>query len=109
MTIDLPLAGATTALQNRPVQAPQMVKGASDASMRKAAVDFEAMFLAEMMAPMFAGLKTDGPFGGGHGEEVFRSLMLEHYGKAIARSGGIGLADSIYRTMIQMQEAKQSP
>jgi hypothetical protein len=35
-------------------------------------------------------------------------MMLEHYGKSMARAGGIGLADSVYRTMLQMQEAKTS-
>ena len=105
MTMDLPITAATTALQNRAIAAPHLGKGANEASMRKAAVDFEAMFLSEMMAPMFAGIQTDPMFGGGHGEEVFRSIMLQDYGKSIARSGGIGLADSIYRTMIQMQEA----
>jgi flagellar protein FlgJ len=108
MASELPITGAATALQMRPITAPQAAKGASDAAMRKAATDFEAMFLSEMMRPMFEGLKTDGTFGGGHGEEVFRSVMLEHYGKAMARAGGIGLAGPIYRTMLQMQEAKAS-
>ena len=108
MASDFPTATATTALAARPVVAPQAAKGASEAAMRKAAVDFEGMFLSEMMRPMFEGLKTDGLFGGGHAEEVFRSMMLEHYGKSMARAGGIGLADSVYRTMLKMQEAKTS-
>ena len=33
---------------------------------------------------------------------------VEHYGKAMSRAGGIGLADSVYRTMLQMQEAKEA-
>ena len=32
---------------------------------------------------MFSGISTDGPFGGGEGEEMFRSLMIDQYGKAI--------------------------
>lgn len=106
MTTEISIGGAAITAEMRPIQGPRLEKGASEAAMRKAATDFEAMFLSEMMRPMFAGLKTDGPFGGGHGEEVFRSFMLEHYGKAIARSGGVGLSDSIYRTMVKMQEAK---
>ena len=70
------------------------------------AEEFEAVFLATMLGPMFEGIETDGPFGGGHGEEVFRSLMLQEYGKVMAKRGGIGLADHIMQSMLAAQEAK---
>jgi flagellar protein FlgJ len=108
MAGDVPGAAAQTALAMRPFATPQAAKGASEAQIRKAATDFEAMFLSEMMRPMFEGLKPDGLFGGGHAEEIYRSMMLDHYGKAMARAGGIGLADSVYRTMLKMQEAQTS-
>jgi hypothetical protein len=55
---------------------------------------------------MFAGVNADPVFGGGSGETVFRSLMLQEYGKVAARSGGVGIADSVYREMIRLQETK---
>lgn len=64
---------------------------------------FEGQFLSFMFAQMFEGVKTDGPFGGGHGEEMFRSLMTDAMGKQMARSGGIGLTDTIQREMLKMQ------
>lgn len=70
-----------------------------------AARDFEAMFITEMMKPMFEGLETDGPFGGGKTEEVFRGLMLQEYGKMIAETGQLGIAESVKAEMIKMQEA----
>ena len=36
------------------------------------AQDFEAFFVSKMMESMMSGIKTDGPFGGGQGEKVFR-------------------------------------
>lgn len=66
--------------------------------------DFEAMFITEMMKPMFEGLETDGQFGGGKTEEVFRGLMLEEYGKMIAETGQLGIADAVKAEMIRMQE-----
>jgi Rod binding domain-containing protein len=33
-------------------------------------------------------------------------MQVEEFGKAMARSGGIGLADSIYQQIIKMQEAQ---
>ena len=73
---------------------------------RAAAQDFEAMFLSQMMNYMFSSLKTDGPFGGGKGEEVFRSLMVDEYGKQIANAGGLGLSDDLTQAMLKLQEAQ---
>ena len=70
---------------------------------RKAAEDFEGVFIAQMMEPMFQGLRTDGLFGGGNGEMIFRSLMIQEVGKEVASSGGIGISDSVYREMLRMQ------
>lgn len=70
---------------------------------RKAAEDFESVFLAQMMEPMFQGLKTDGLFGGGSGEAVFRSLMIQEVGKDVSAAGGIGIADAVYTEMLRMQ------
>lgn len=70
----------------------------------EAAQEFEAVFIGEMLKPMFEGIETDNMFGGGKGEEVFRGMMITEYGKMIAQNGGIGLADHIKETMIQLQE-----
>ncbi len=72
---------------------------------RQAAEDFEAVFLAQMLSHMFAGIRTDGPFGGGKTEEMFRSVMLDQYGRMIARSGGLGIADSVAAEILKLQEA----
>jgi len=74
-------------------------------ALRKTAEDFEAVFLSQMLAPMFAGLKTDGLFGGGHAEGIYRSMMVDEMGSAIARSGGIGIAESVYEQLLRLQEA----
>ncbi|MGB4057315.1 MAG: rod-binding protein [Alphaproteobacteria bacterium] len=66
--------------------------------------EFESVFIAEMMKPMFEGIETGGLFGGGKGEEIFRNMMLDEYGKMVAQTGGIGLADQVKQQMILMQE-----
>lgn len=70
----------------------------------EAARDFEAMFVTEMLRPMFDGIEPDPMFGGGKGEEVFQSLMLDEYGKAMVEAGGIGLADHVRAELIRLQE-----
>ncbi|WP_292053763.1 MULTISPECIES: rod-binding protein [unclassified Brevundimonas] len=77
---------------------------ASHAQMRRVAVDFEATLLSQMLKPMFEGLKSDGPFGGGAGEEMWRGFLVEEMGKQAARSGGIGLADKVMAHMLKAQE-----
>lgn len=64
---------------------------------------FEAQFLSTMFQHMFQGLETDGPFGGGAGEEMFRSMMTEAMGKQVAKAGGIGLADTVQREILKLQ------
>lgn len=68
-----------------------------------AAQEFEAVFIAEMMKPMFEGISTDGMFGGGKGEEIFRGILLQEYGNMLSQTGSIGLASQVKNTMIQMQ------
>ncbi|MGM0562138.1 MAG: rod-binding protein [Pseudomonadota bacterium] len=74
------------------------------AQVKETAKDFEAVFISQMMAPMFEGLETDGYFGGGQAEGMYRSLMIDEIGKSVARRGGIGIADSVAREMMKMQE-----
>lgn len=71
---------------------------------RETAQEFESVFIAQMLEPMFQGLETDGPFGGGPSEAMFRSMQNEQIAGEIARSGGIGIADAIYRQILELQE-----
>ncbi len=76
----------------------------------RAAKDFEAMFVSEMMKPMFEGIKPDSRFGGGKGEEIFTSMMLQEYGKMMAETGQLGIAESVKSELIRMQgEADNGP
>lgn len=74
----------------------------------EAAQEFEAVFVTEMMKPMFEGLSTDGMFGGGKGEEVFQGFLLQEYGRNVVKAGGYGLSDAVKAELIRQQEA-QSP
>ncbi|MBL4805565.1 MAG: rod-binding protein [Alphaproteobacteria bacterium] len=67
--------------------------------------EFESVFIAEMLKPMFAGTELEAPFGGGKGEEIFQGMMLQEYGKILSQTGGIGLADHVRDQMISMQAA----
>lgn len=76
------------------------------AQAHKTAEDFEAFFLSQVFENMFAGVSTDPMFGGGNGETVYRSLLLQEYSKVAAKSGGLGIADAVQREMLRTQETK---
>jgi Rod binding domain-containing protein len=81
--------------------APQMDQ------IKTASKDFEAVFISEMMKHMFEGVKTDPVFGGGAGEDMFRSMLIQEYGKNMAHNGnGIGIATEMQKSLIQMTQQK---
>jgi Rod binding domain-containing protein len=102
MNADLQIATlAQPALQGA-AASPKPTK--DQAAAIKAAQDFEAVFITELLGSMFEGIKTDGPFGGGPGEQIFRSLLLDRYGQSLASQGGFGLADAVKRQLLATQE-----
>ncbi|WP_404384818.1 rod-binding protein [Caenispirillum salinarum] len=91
--------------QGGPSVTPGSVKNIEQA--RKTAQDFEAFFLSQMFQHMFSGIQTDEMFGGGQGEEMWRSMLVDQYGKDIASNGGIGIADQVMKALLQTQEVDQ--
>lgn len=88
-------------------KAPKFSKDMSPNAVRERAEEFEAFFLSQVLNTMFKGIKTDGPFGGGHGEAVYRELQMQEFGKVIAARGGVGIADSIVRQLLNTQEVSE--
>ena len=76
---------------------------ADDRLLRRAAQEFEAAFLAEMLKTAGLG-KTRGPFSGGAGEDQFASFLVRAQAGEMARAGGIGLAETIYRSLKERQD-----
>jgi Rod binding domain-containing protein len=73
---------------------------------RKVAEDFESYFLGQILQPLFANFAAEEPFGGGPSEEIWRSMQVDEYGKALARSGGIGIADHVFEQILRLQEVE---
>ncbi len=72
--------------------------------MRETAEAFEASFLTQMLKPMFEGLSTEAPFGGGEAEGTWRGFLVDAMAKQTVKAGGIGLADQVVAQMLKMQE-----
>jgi len=71
---------------------------------KKVSEDFEAVFLSQMLQPMFENIEAVKPFGGSPSEKMWRTMQVDEYGKAITKAGGIGIADAVFREIIKTQE-----
>ncbi len=75
----------------------------------KAAQDFEAMALGQLLKPMFETIdQSKGLFGGGAGEAAWRPMMVQEMAKNLAKAGGLGLAKPVLQQMIRMQELTEA-
>jgi Rod binding domain-containing protein len=92
---------------NANMAAKPAMSEATKAKAKGAAQDFEAVFLNSMFQQMFTGIQGDGPFGGNGATGVWRSFLTDEYAKSFAKNGGIGIADQVYKSLIQQQEAHQ--
>ena len=106
MDAALSYSSANLSAQSKAIIDQHAGKNASGLHARasEAAEEFETVFLTSMLEGMFSGLKTDPPYGGGHSEKVYRSLLVGEYAKEIARGGGVGIADHVYREILAAQE-----
>jgi Rod binding domain-containing protein len=75
-------------------------------ALREVAQDLEAAFLAEMLKHAGFGESRES-FGGGIGEEQMTSLLRGEHANALAAQGGIGLAESIFQSLLRQAEAEQ--
>ena len=103
--LTLPTPGAGVAELRAPRVPSVTARAVADpAEARRVAEDFEALYLSQMLGPVFDQLKTDGPFGGGHGETMYRSFLVDAYARAMVKAGGVGVADMVQREILRMQE-----
>ncbi len=101
--------GLLRAAQIRAAQADDTAaiakKAVNTTQIEAAAKQFESVFIAEMLKPMFQEVNTPDPmFGGGKGEEIFNGMMVDQYGRMLADRGGIGIAEKVRSELLRLQE-----
>ncbi|MDY0261538.1 rod-binding protein [Syntrophotalea acetylenica] len=75
------------------------------ASLRKSCQDFEAIMLKSLLKEMRSTVPRDGLLDQGNDQEMFRDLMDQEVATQIARSQGIGIADSLFRQLSKNLES----
>ena len=99
------MAAAALNFGPTPALAGSGVSPAAAAKARASAQDFEAVFLNSMFSQMFTHV-NEGPFNGGQAASTWRSFLTDEYARNFAKAGGIGIADSVYKELMSLQEGK---
>ncbi|MGL1465890.1 rod-binding protein, partial [Vibrio parahaemolyticus] len=60
-------------------------------------------FMSQMLQPMFETMDVNPLFGGGEGEKVMRSFLVQEYGKIASKNSTFGIADAVKKEMIHAQ------
>lgn len=90
------------ALQNSKTQSQAEIHAAA----KKAAQEYESIFISHFLNSYTkeVGNEENQILGGGQGAQLYKSLLNDEYGKAIAEQGGFGIADAIYGQIIEAQQ-----
>lgn len=99
--------GAKRTIHPQPASRTAPAQAGEQKRISDAAKDFEAVFIAQMLAPLFSSVSTPEIAGGGKSEEFFKSLLQESYATAMAARGGFGIADHVKSTLINLQSVHQ--
>jgi flagellar protein FlgJ len=97
------LPSAYTSQSSAPSGAASTASSGTRAKIDATAKQFESQFLSVMLGQMFQGVKTSAPFGGGEGEDAFKSFLTDAFAKEVTHHGGIGLAKNISKEMLKLQ------
>lgn len=86
-------------ISTAPIPSAPDASALRQATMKSTAKEFEAVFLAEMLSHTSLA-ETSDSFGGGAGEDAFKSLLTRQWADQLTERGGIGLSETIYQALL---------
>jgi flagellar protein FlgJ len=104
LALTLPPSTFAASLATQGATASSAAELAKRGKIHQTAVSFEASFLTQMLQTMFSGVETSAPpFGGGPGEDMWKSFLSEAMAKQMAKRGGIGVSKAVEKEMLKLQ------
>ena len=104
MAMNLPAIQAQSASQNQALEKLRAEATPADRpGMKKAAEDFESLFLNIVLKAMRDTVPKSGLIDGGNAEDIYKGMLDEEYSKMMAQQRHTGLADNIEAFMLQAQ------
>lgn len=113
LTQNIPSAGDTAAEKARQLKLQSSGTGAvlddkQRQKLKKISQDFEGIFVGMMMKSMRGTVGKDTLTGGGHGDDVYLSMLDQEYAAAAVKRGGFGLAKQLEKELVR-QESRHMP
>ncbi len=81
-------------------------KSAQTAKLDKAASEFEALFIFQMLKTMRESSMKEDLFSGGKGEEVYTSMLDQEMSSVMSAGDGIGLKKALMEQLLSINEAE---
>lgn len=75
----------------------QSADAAKDKKLKEACQGFEEMFLNLVYSKMRETVPDDPLFGNSNGEKIMQSMLDSELTKQMAKAGGVGMADMVYK------------
>lgn len=90
------------------VAKPSVAESAEQIKIRKAAKEFEGIFMDIVMKSMRSTVQGTDVFGSNEREKFFQTMLDSEYSKISSAKNGLGLADAIVKQFTQRQIASES-
>ena len=84
----------TSAVSMNPSQVRPPVDRSSE--LYKVCLDFEAIFIKQMLNVMRNTVEKEGLLDGGMSEDIFEDMLYDEYAKKMAQTAQFGLAETMY-------------
>ena len=81
-------------------------KKVDEEKLKKACMDFESLFIYQVLKSMQQTVPKSGLLGEGPEKGIFESLFGQEWSKAMAHQGGLGLGKMLYKQMLRSEEEK---
>ncbi|MBI9103071.1 MAG: rod-binding protein [Spirochaetales bacterium] len=70
-----------------------------DNKLRETCVDFESIFVKQMLDSMKKTVQKSGLNDGGFAEDIYQDMLYDEYAKEIAQTANLGIADMMYKQL----------
>ena len=74
--------------------------GVNDQKLYKVCVEFESLFVKQMLNSMKKTVEKGEILHGGYAEEIFEDMLYDEYALLMAKSSGFGIADMVYKQLM---------
>ncbi|TFG59169.1 MAG: flagellar biosynthesis protein FlgJ [Spirochaetales bacterium] len=88
-------------LQNPDLTNAAPRQGMDNKALKAACMDFEALFIKQMLDAMKKTVPKNDLIERGMAEDIFEDMLYQEYAKSMAQTANLGIADMMYKQLSQ--------